>query len=313
MHISSYNRTGGYGDWDLCVLRRASKDADWGPPENLGSTVNSSKEDSVSSISADGLSLYFNSNRPGGYGSFDIYMTTRKTKNDPWGKPVILPPPVNATGNVSDTAPWISSDGLELYFASFRAGGYGFADIYVTRRATPNDPWGLPVNLGPGVNSPTSDYFPCLSSDGLVLFFSDYMAGVRPPRPGGHGCGDMWMTRRTTLSAPWGPAVNLGPQVNGPEDNIVPRISLDGSTLYYATGIQYGVWNYFKVPIIPIVDFNGDKKVDLVDLVMLINDWGKSNSVCDIGPMPWGDGKVDIEDLKVFMTYYEKENPPARP
>jgi len=33
----------------------------------------------------------------------------------------------------------------------------------------------------------------------------------------------------------------------------------------------------------------------------------------DIGPMPWGDGKVDIEDLKVFMTFYEKENPPAQP
>jgi hypothetical protein len=65
-----------------------------------------------------------------------------------------------------------------------------------------------------------------------------------------------------------------------------------------------------KAPILPIVDFNGDKKVDLVDLVMLINDWGKNKSVCDIGPLPWGDGKVDIEDLKVFMTYYEKANPP---
>jgi hypothetical protein len=65
-----------------------------------------------------------------------------------------------------------------------------------------------------------------------------------------------------------------------------------------------------EAPILPIVDFNGDKKVDLVDLVMLINDWGKNKSVCNIGPYAWGDGKLDIEDLKVFMTYYEKENQP---
>jgi len=70
------------------------------------------------------------------------------------------------------------------------------------------------------------------------------------------------------------------------------------------------VW---QAPIIPIVDFNADGKVDLVDLVMLIDNWGTNKTLCDIGPMPWGDGKVDIEDLKVFMTYYEKENPPAQP
>jgi len=67
------------------------------------------------------------------------------------------------------------------------------------------------------------------------------------------------------------------------------------------------------VLILPIVDFNTDKKVDLVDLVMLIDDWGTNKTHCDIGPMPWDDGKVDIEDLKVFMAYYEKANPPVRP
>jgi len=46
---------------------------------------------------------------------------------------------------------------------------------------------------------------------------------------------------------------------------------------------------------------------------MLIDNCGTNDTLCDIGPMPWGDGKVDIEDLKVFMTYYEKENPPAQP
>ncbi len=78
----------------------------------------------------------------------------------------------------------------------------------------------------------------------------------------------------------------------------------------YFSACYGATWENWQVPILPVVDFNVDKKVDLVDLVMLIDDWGKTKSVCDIGPMPWGDGKVDIEDLKVFMTYYEKANPP---
>ena len=58
---------------------------------------------------------------------------------------------------------------------------------------------------------------------------------------------------------------------------------------------------YWKAPILPILDFNGDGKVDEKDLAMLVADWGKSNSVCDIGPYPWGDGVVDEKDLRVFM------------
>jgi hypothetical protein len=81
----------------------------------------------------------------------------------------------------------------------------------------------------------------------------------------------------------------------------------------YFTRNDGGTWENYQAPILPVVDFNADGKVDLVDLVMLIDDWGKTKSVCDIGPMPWGDGKVDIEDLKVFMTYYEKANPPVKP
>jgi len=46
---------------------------------------------------------------------------------------------------------------------------------------------------------------------------------------------------------------------------------------------------------------------------MLIDDRGANKTLCDIGPTPWGNGKVDIEDLKVFMTYFEKANPPVKP
>jgi hypothetical protein len=119
------------------------------------------------------------------------------------------------------------------------------------------------------------------------------------------------MARRASLSVPWQAAVNLGPMVNSPACEAVPRISPDGHTFYFWSD-EAGGTNW-QAPIIPIVDFNGDGKVNLVDLVMLIDNWGTNKTLCDIGPMPWGDGKVDIEDLKVFTAEWEKENPPAQP
>jgi len=53
--------------------------------------------------------------------------------------------------------------------------------------------------------------------------------------------------------------------------------------------------------------------VDLDDLRLLIDNWGTDNTLYDIGPYAWGDGKVDIEDLKVFTAEWEKQTPPAQP
>ncbi|MCX5645258.1 MAG: hypothetical protein NTZ17_11340 [Phycisphaerae bacterium] len=299
MYISS-GRAGGQGSLDLWVLRRASVDEDWGPAQNLGPAVNGPQEDGWSSISADGLTLYFESNRPGGTGARDIYATTRATKNDPWDQAVNLGPKVNSGS--TDCEPWISADGLELYFGSYR-GGYGACDIWVTRRATTNDPWGQAVNAGPVVNSAYEEHYPSLSPDGLLLLFSDCIGcDSRPPRPGGYGGDDMWMARRASLSDPWQTPVNLGPMVNNSSNDAYPRISLDGRALYFR-----GNGNNWQAPILPIVDFNGDGKVDVQDLRRLIESWDKDPASVDIGPMPWGDGNVDEKDLEVFMSYWGQE------
>ena len=253
IYIESYAQPGGQGGADLCVLVRASIDDEWWPPENLGPVVNGSKDEAHASISADGLVLYFMSNRPGGYGSWDIYMTTRTTKNNPWGPPVNMGPKVNSSA--IDGAPWVSMDSLELYFHSWRPGGYGGGDIYVTRRETKNDPWGTPVNLGPAVNSAYDDVQLSLSPDGLLLFFDD----GETVRPGGYGGVDMWMARRVTLSDPWQTPVNLGPKVNSSADEFYPRISPDGRTLFFCT-FRAGTYDGWQVSILPVVDLNGDGK-----------------------------------------------------
>jgi hypothetical protein len=198
----------------------------------------------------------------------------------------------------------VSSDGLELYFDSGRAGGLGASDIYVSTRATTQDLWGDAVNLGPQVNSPFYDQVPRLSPDGLLLLFQGN-------RPGGFSAGDLWMTRRASRTAPWESPVNLGPVIDSPENDCQASIAPDGSALYFA-------WDWsdrrnipWKAPIIPVVDFNGDGKVDSTDMAVLVDNWGKSDSVCDIGPFAWGDGIVDEKDLRVLMELLMNPGPRA--
>jgi hypothetical protein len=297
------DRSDGYGGWDLWVLRRDALDADWGPPENLGPVVNSSGGELRATISADGLTLFFGSTRPGGQGNADLYMTTRATREASWGPPVNLGPNINSSA--VDAHPWISADGLELYFQSNRPGGYGDRDLWVTTRPTVDKDWGQPTNLGSTLNTSAREAWPCTTPDGLALFFfSD--------RPSSHQGADLYMAKRATRKDPWGVPVDLCPEHNGPPVPQVPCISPDGHSLYFFYAASMEDFDNYQVPILPIVDFNADGKIDLVDLVMLIDNWGTSKTLCDIGPMPWGDGKVDIEDLKVFMTYYEKENPPKQ-
>lgn len=128
-------------------------------------------------------------------------------KNSEWSDPVNVGAPVNSAANEMNAA--LSPDELSLYFVSTRAGGLGGADIWVSRRASLESPWGTPVNLGAGVNSAGLEAAPALSIDGHLLFFSS-------DRPGGQGSNDIYVARRTDKNDDlgWGPAVNLGPDVN---------------------------------------------------------------------------------------------------
>jgi hypothetical protein len=293
------DRGGGQGGQDIWVTTRSSVDDPWGPPVNLGAIVNSSSNEMAPCISADGLELYFTCDRAGGYGELDLWVTTRATRADPWGIPVNLGPTVNSPS--PDGWPSISSDGLSLYFGSvWRPGGLASNDneIWVTTRATLSDPWGPPVNLGSTVNR-SEALWPSISADGLALFFD----------LGGHSLDEILMTRRATVSDPWGPPVKFGPPVNTLYDDGCSSISADGRTLYFYSNRPdgYGGGDLWQASIIPIVDFNGDGIVDIGDLVKLIERWGTNETLCDIAPMPWGDGKVDRKDLEVLMSYWGQE------
>ena len=154
---------------------------------------------------------------------------------------------------------------------------------------------------------------PVISNDGLLLLFNDWWADS--PRPGGFGNDDIWFARRAKKDSSWSEPVNAGALINTAGWDWCGAPSADGSTLYFSSDRlgTHGSDDLWQAPIIPIVDFNADGKVDTSDLVMLIDAWGTDNTLYDIGPMPWGDGVVDIEDLKVFIKYWEQENRPGNP
>ncbi|MHC4586117.1 MAG: protease inhibitor I42 family protein [Planctomycetota bacterium] len=297
-------RPGGPDDFDLFdiyVTTRSDKNANWSEPENLGLTVNSANNDAGPSISADGMSLYFSSTRTGGHGDDDLWVTTRSTVSDSWGPPVNLGSTVNSPS--WDFDPSISANGLSVYFTSNRPGSYGFVDIWVTTRATTEEDWSEPVNLGPVVNSTTFTQAPSISADGLVLFFES-------DRPGGVGHNDIWMTRRATTDDPWGEPVSFGPHVNSPGYEKMPDVSADGRTLYFGHFDEAdGPWDLWQVSIDPVVDLNSDGIVDGADLSIIADHWGTDDSLCDIGPMPWGDGVVDVQDLIVIAEYLSPAGP----
>ena len=296
-------RPGGHGSGDIYVTTRATVSDPWGEPVNLGPAVNSSAWDGEPSISSDGLSLYFGSQRSGGYGGADIWVTTRATTSDPWGEAVNLGPTINTEADDVDEC--ISADGLSLYIDSFREGGHGGTDLWVATRETLSDLWQEPVNLGTAVNGLSGDSAPSISADGRVLFFSDFF----DPRPGGQGDADLWMTIRATVSDPWGEPVNLGPAVNSSALDAHPDISTDGSTLYFSSGRpgSAGFAALWQVSITAAVDFNSDGKVDLKDYSRLAQYWQQNERSVDMAPTPLGDGVVDVQDVAVLAEYWLTE------
>ena len=295
------DRPGDQGDWGIWVTTRPTTDDDWGTPVNLGPTVNSSKDDWAPSISADKLSLYFSSDRPGCRGYSDIWVTTRVSVSDPWSEPVNLGTTVNSSA--WDAAPSISANGLSLFFGSNREKtGTAYSTlcyIYVTTRPTVNDPWGEPVRLEQTVNTGLeydSDW-PGISTDGLSLYFSRFFSDKS----------ELYVATRTSASDSWSRSVSLG------LFGVTPRFSADGSIMYFCSRKYggYGEADLLKVPVEPVIDLNGDGIVDAADMCIILDNWGTDEPLCDIGPSPFGDGIVDVQDLIVLAEHLFEETTPV--
>lgn len=176
-------------------------------------------------IAPDGKSFFMASNRPGGEGGLDIWMSTRASAADPWGKPVNVGEPVNSAAN--DFCPTMARDGHTFYFVSTRdvQGSCGGGDIYVTRL---RDDGGFeePHNLGCTVNSDATEFSPfplAQSTTGPVLYFSS-------TRPGLGTGGDLYMSE--LHGGTFGPPM-LVPGVNSSVDDGQPNVRRDGLEIFF--------------------------------------------------------------------------------
>jgi Tol biopolymer transport system component len=219
----SSTRPGGQGRTDIWVSRRASADDAWGTPVNLGSVINTAYTEGVTHLSRDGHRLFFVSNRPGGPGSNDYWVSWRDHTHDDfgWEEPVHLGPVVNSPsweGGASLRRP-------EFYFVSDRPGGLGYDDIYVSRMR--GDGTFGPPALVTELSSTGDELRPSIRFDGLEIFFQSYRIGSSSY--------DIWVSTRKSVADAWSPPVMLGPAINGPYHDRQPGISEDGTLLFFAS------------------------------------------------------------------------------
>ena len=148
---------------------------EWGEIRKLSANVNDRKYwDSQPSIASDGVTLYFASDRPGGYGGIDLYYTVKDQKTGQWSVPQNLGPAINTPGD--EKTPFIHSDSETLYFSSTGHFGFGAYDIFYSRKNEKGE-WEEPENIGSPINGFTDDTGFFVSSDTKTGYFFSYDEG----------------------------------------------------------------------------------------------------------------------------------------
>jgi len=170
------NRPDGCGGSDI-YMTRYNPERGWLAPENLGCDVNSSADEAGPVLvfaEVGPPTLFFSSARVDSSGGMDLYQSSMVGG---WSfGPADLVSGVNS--DADDMQPYVRRDGLEIVFASNRAGGQGSFDIWSASRDSIAVPWSTPVNLGANVNSVASESRPSLSWDGAMLLFGTTRAGI---------------------------------------------------------------------------------------------------------------------------------------
>jgi len=206
--------------WDMYVSWRDNLDEPFGEAVNLGPTVNSPYDDHSASFSSDGLAMYFASNRPGGCGGYDLYVSHRSDANDHfgWGEPRHLGCTVNT--QFDEACPILTTDERAdfalLYLMRNAVPGEINYDIYVTQLDldTLESQEALPVVE---LNSPVHDGH-----------FDPRHGLIWSARDGGHGGSDLWVTGWIDESGGWSTPENLGPSINTENNEELPSATSDG-------------------------------------------------------------------------------------
>lgn len=191
--------------------------------KSLEGNINTNQNEGAQNISQDGQWLIFTGcNFPEGKGSCDLYISYLTDRG--WSTPENLGDSINT--EFWESAPSLSPDKRDLYFASRRPDGYGGIDIYVSHRLR-NGVWSSPENLGPVINTMGDEAAPFIHADNQSLYFT---SNGHP----GYGGDDLFVSRKGPGGV-WQKPENLGYPINTIENEGSLVISADGKTAYYAS------------------------------------------------------------------------------
>ena len=165
--FASCNRADGAGSCDIYISYKEGEQ--WSVPENMGRKVNSGGWDSEPSLSADGKVLYFSSERNGGLGREDIYVTY-KQEDDSWSVPKNLGKQINTAGR--EVSPFIHASSSTLYFSTNNRPGMGEMDIF--RSDFIDTTWTEPLNVGYPINTADNDATLFITADNQKGYYSVY-------------------------------------------------------------------------------------------------------------------------------------------
>jgi len=212
--------TGNYYD-DIYISTWNESKNEWNPAQPAPGNINSEGHDASLSISPDGNSIFLYRNIEGVTGSGDIFVSSIKDGN--WSTPKPLPRPINTS--FFESSACLSSDGKLLYFVSERPGGYGNADIWVSKKKGKNE-WEKPVNLGPVINTEYDELSVFIHPDGKTLFFTS----KGHENMGGY---DIFVSRYENNI--WSKPVNLGYPINTTKDELHFTLTTDGKKAYISS------------------------------------------------------------------------------
>lgn len=164
MIFTSCDRRNSYGSCDLYITKKVGET--WSKPKNLGKPVNSMYWESQPSLSADGKTLFFSSNRTGGYGGRDIWVS--KNIGGKWTKPSNLGKSVNTRKD--ETTPFIHPNGASLYFSANGYIGMGGYDLFLSNLQ--DSVWTPPQNLGYPINTHKDEVAIVVSADGSMAYYA---------------------------------------------------------------------------------------------------------------------------------------------
>lgn len=165
------------GDIFECELKGDT----WTKPKKLNKNINTKFHESGASLSPEGRKIFFVSDKPGGFGGRDIYVSSLDKKGN-WGPAELLPGIVNTT--LDEEAVFMHPDGKTLYFSSKGHNSMGGYDIFKT--VYNNGEWSTPENLGYPINTAGDDRYFSISASGRHGYYSS-------ERPGGYGAHDLYM------------------------------------------------------------------------------------------------------------------------